>query len=146
MDLHCHLMHKFQRLFPSIEISCLHRVTDSFFTVKVLISGHNVQCEQDMQYMTTIKVVIYCCNAVGLGSEGGKKLLELRTNAGSRRRRQDTRPKGANFRKYPPFNQRKTKGQQQKGKIVSALFHTFSHFSTLFHTFSPRTSLKIKAF
>ena len=33
-------------------------------------------------------------------------------------------------------NQRKTKGQQLKGKIVSALFHTFWHFSTLFHTFS----------
>ena len=47
--------------------------------------------------------------------------------------------------------QRKTKGQQLKGKIVSALFHTFSHFkiSTLFHTFqhfSPRAFLKIKAF
>ena len=26
--------------------------------------------------------------------------------------------------------QRKTKGQQLKGKIVSALFHTFRHFST----------------
>ena len=31
--------------------------------------------------------------------------------------------------------QRKTKGQQLKGKIVSALFHTFWHFSTHFHTF-----------
>ena len=43
---------------------------------------------------------------------------------------------------------RKTKGQQLKGKIVSALSHTFSHFSTLFtrfQNFSPRTSLKIKA-
>ena len=35
-----------------------------------------------------------------------------------------------------PKIQRKTKGQQLKGKIVSALFHTFWHFSTLFHTFS----------
>ena len=39
--------------------------------------------------------------------------------------------------------QRKTQGQQLKGKIVSALFHTFWHFSThfrtLFHTFSSRT-------
>ena len=45
------------------------------------------------------------------------------------------------------FLQRKTKGQQLKGKIVrhffshfwpnlSALFHTFWHFSTRFHTFS----------
>ena len=33
-------------------------------------------------------------------------------------------------------NQRKTKGQQLKGKIVSALFLTFWHFSTHFHTFS----------
>ena len=44
---------------------------------------------------------------------------------------------------------RKTKGQQLKGKIALALFHTFSHFSTLFHTFShffPRTFLQIKAF
>ena len=31
-----------------------------------------------------------------------------------------------------PWNQRKTKGQQLKGKIVSALFHTFWHFSELF--------------
>ena len=33
-------------------------------------------------------------------------------------------------------HQRKTKGQQLKGKIVSALFHTFWHFSTLFQSFS----------
>ena len=39
----------------------------------------------------------------------------------------------------------KTKGQQLKGKIVSALLHTFPHFSTLFHTFPP-LSLKIKPF
>ena len=49
--------------------------------------------------------------------------------------------------------QRKTKGQQLKGKIVSALFHTFWHFSTLFHTSSeffriypPGLSLRIKGF
>ena len=52
--------------------------------------------------------------------------------------------------------QRKTKGRQLKGKIVSAFFHTFfalfhasSHFFTLFHTFSefsPRAILKIQAF
>ena len=46
---------------------------------------------------------------------------------------------------------RKTKGQQLKGKIVSALFsHFLFHFSTrvnhTFSEFSPRTSLKIKAF
>ena len=34
------------------------------------------------------------------------------------------------------WSQRKTKGQQHKGKIVSAFFHTFWHFSTRFHTFS----------
>ena len=33
-------------------------------------------------------------------------------------------------------NQRKTGGKQLKGKIFSALFHTFSHFFTHFHTFS----------
>ena len=32
-------------------------------------------------------------------------------------------------------NQRKTKGQQLKGKIVSALFHTFWHFLALFPSF-----------
>ena len=46
-------------------------------------------------------------------------------------------------------HQRKTRGQQLKGKIVSALllfFHTFPHFfHTLFQNFSPRASLKIKA-
>ena len=49
--------------------------------------------------------------------------------------------------------QRKTKGQQLKGKIVSALFHTFWHFSTLFHTFPdffrifpPGLFLRIKGF
>ena len=38
---------------------------------------------------------------------------------------------------YPfvPLNQRKIKGQQLKGQIVSALFHTFWHFSTHFHTY-----------
>ena len=52
----------------------------------------------------------------------------------------------------PSNTLRKTKRQQLKGKIVSALFHTFPHFSTLFLTFftlvqkvTPRTSLKIKA-
>ena len=33
-------------------------------------------------------------------------------------------------------DQRKTKGQQLKGKIVSALFRTFWHLSTHSHTFS----------
>ena len=32
-------------------------------------------------------------------------------------------------------SQKNTKGQQLKGKIVSALFHTFRHFSTNFHIF-----------
>ena len=41
--------------------------------------------------------------------------------------------------------QRKTKGQQLKGKIVLAPFHTLSRFSTLFQKIFPRTSLKIKA-
>ena len=52
-----------------------------------------------------------------------------------------------------PSIQRKTKGQQLKGKIVSALFHTFGHFSTHFHTFSeffrifpPGFFLRIKGF
>ena len=51
------------------------------------------------------------------------------------------------------FIQRKTNGQQLKGKIVSAPFHTFWHFSTLFHTFSeffrilpPGLFLRIKGF
>ena len=43
---------------------------------------------------------------------------------------------------FAPYFQRKTKGQQLKGKIVSALFHTSSHFSTYFHTFSPRAFYK----
>ena len=54
---------------------------------------------------------------------------------------------------FLPLDQRKTKGQQLKGKIVSALFHTFWHFSTLFHTFSeffrifpPGLFLRIKGF
>ena len=34
------------------------------------------------------------------------------------------------------FHQRKTKGQQLKGKIGSALFRTFWQYSTHFHTFS----------
>ena len=40
----------------------------------------------------------------------------------------------------------KTKGQQLKGKIASALLHTFSHFSALFHTFRifPRTFVKLR--
>ena len=46
--------------------------------------------------------------------------------------------------------QRKTKGQQLKGKIVSeifTLFHTFSHFLALFHNFSPGTfPFKTKGF
>ena len=44
-------------------------------------------------------------------------------------------------------------GQQPKGKIVSAFFHTFWHFSTHFHTFSEffqnfssRVFLRIKRF
>ena len=46
------------------------------------------------------------------------------------------------------FAHRKTQGQQLKGKIVSALFHTFSHFSTFsspFQNFPPMTFLKIRA-
>ena len=50
-------------------------------------------------------------------------------------------------------NQRKAKGQQLKGKIVSALFQTFWHSSTHFHTFSgffrifpPELFLWIKGF
>ena len=43
-------------------------------------------------------------------------------------------------------DQRKTNGQQLKGKIVSALFRTFPHFFTLLQNFSPRTFLSIKAF
>ena len=39
------------------------------------------------------------------------------------------------------YNLEKTKGQQLKGKIVSALFHTFPHFFTLFPL---GLSLKIK--
>ena len=51
-------------------------------------------------------------------------------------------------------NQRKTKGQQLKGKIVSALFRTVWHFSTHFPTlfsefsriFPPGLFLRIKGF
>ena len=43
-------------------------------------------------------------------------------------------------------NQRKTKGQQLKGKIVSALFHTFWHFSTLFHTFQSFSEFYLQDF
>ena len=44
---------------------------------------------------------------------------------------------------------RNTKGQQLKGKILSALFHALSHFSTLtflefLRIFSPRLSLKLR--
>ena len=39
----------------------------------------------------------------------------------------------------------KSKGQQLKDKIVSALLHTFSHFSTHFQNFTPWTSLEFKA-
>ena len=53
--------------------------------------------------------------------------------------------------RIPHKNGRETKEQQLKGKIVSALFHTFWQFSTHFHTFSeffrifpPRHSLRIK--
>ena len=51
------------------------------------------------------------------------------------------------------FDQRKTKGKQLKGKIVSAPFHTFWHFFTHSHTFSeffrvfpPGLFLRIKGF
>ena len=43
-------------------------------------------------------------------------------------------------------SERKTKGQQLKGKIVSALFHIVSHVSTLSQHFSPRNFLEIEAF
>ena len=43
-------------------------------------------------------------------------------------------------------NQRKTKGQQLQGKIVTALFRTFSHFSTHFHSFAPGLLLKLRLF
>ena len=53
----------------------------------------------------------------------------------------------------PNQNQRKTKGQQLRGKIVSALFHTYWHFSKhshtfaeFFRTFHPGLSLRIKGF
>ena len=55
---------------------------------------------------------------------------------------------GGFFRVDVP-QRKKTKGQQLKGKIVSALFHifrTFPHCFTLFRNFSPRTFLTIKAF
>ena len=47
------------------------------------------------------------------------------------------RPPNRHLKKKDKFqkdqNQRKSKGQQLKGKIVSALFHTFWHFSTHYH-------------
>ena len=48
----------------------------------------------------------------------------------------------------PSNNQRKVEGQQLKGKIVSALFHTFWHFSTLFAFFRAflQDFLRIKGF
>ena len=48
--------------------------------------------------------------------------------------------------KLPPRIQRKTKGQQLKGKIVSALFHTFPHFSHFFRIFLPGLLLKLWLF
>ena len=46
------------------------------------------------------------------------------------------------------YIQRKTKGQQLKGKIVSALFHTSPHFFTLlqsfFRKFPPGLFLQIE--
>ena len=43
-------------------------------------------------------------------------------------------------------NREKSKGQQRRGKIVSAIFHIFfrtpPHFFTLFRTFSPGLFLK----
>ena len=50
--------------------------------------------------------------------------------------------------RYEKFRE-KTKGQQLKGKTVSALLRTVSHFSTPFHTFSEFFRigfLKMKAF
>ena len=44
------------------------------------------------------------------------------------------------------LNQRKTKGQQPKGKIIPALFHTFSHFSTHLHTFQSFSEFFLQDF
>ena len=59
----------------------------------------------------------------------------------------------ASLNSSPLATPRKTKGQQLKGKIGSALFRTFWQFSTHFHTFSeffrifpPGLFLRIKGF
>ena len=51
------------------------------------------------------------------------------------------------------FVSKETKGQQPNGKIVSALLHTFEHFSAHFHTFFrvfqslfSRTFLELRGF
>ena len=53
-----------------------------------------------------------------------------------------------NFHLYPKMRniQRKTKGQQLKGKIVLALFHTFWHFSTLFTLFQSFSEFFLQDF
>ena len=53
-----------------------------------------------------------------------------RFNAGGKKQK-DWRLSGSSEAKFPE----KTKGQQLKVKIVSALFHTFSRFSTVFTLF-----------
>ena len=44
------------------------------------------------------------------------------------------------------LNQRKTKGQQLKGKIVSALFHTFWHFPHIFILFQSFSEFFLQDF
>ena len=53
---------------------------------------------------------------------------------------------GENTQKCANRGQRKTQGQQLKGKIVSALSHTSHTFPHFFTLFPPGLSLKIKPF
>ena len=46
----------------------------------------------------------------------------------------------------PPFFREEVKGNKLKGKIVSALFHTFTHFYTLLRNFPPGLFLKLSFF
>ena len=82
-------------------------------------------------------------------------LLKQQENEGTKRpadKRPEKGPQKAQAPKSGKYR-RKTKGQQLKGKIVWALFHTLWHFSTHFHTFSeffrifpPRFFLRIRGF
>ena len=99
--------------------------------------------------MTTAKTVMQILN-LNPGGPPPKKKSRLKIHMVSWRWNVDLKPRLFSKQRS---SQRKTKGQQLKGKIVSALFHTFWHFPALFHTFSeffrifpPGLFLKVKGF